>query len=421
MSQYRDKILHVDGDAFFASVERVNYPRLRNQPVVVGEERGIATAATYEAKALGVKRGMPIFQIKKFFPTVTILPTHFELYEKYSRKLVCLLKKFSDQVEVYSIDECFAILDGKEIDREGGIYDFVKKIKAETQKSLGITYSFGAADTKVLAKAASKFKKPDGLTVIEEENCEEVLSKTAAPSVWGIGPRTARKLDMLGVKTALDFASLPISKVSERFAAPLQEVWHELNGKRVFEVSTLAKKYSKSIQSTRTFAPASGDQTLVFSELSKNVENACHKLREESQEAASAYIFLKSSDFKITGGLVHMPYHTNNPSTVLEPARKIFASIFDRQTRYRSTGVVLADLRPKENEQRDLFGAKKRETEKNSFLESVDMIRSRFGSEAIFLASSLKSSNRRILEHQKKHASDPYIYNLPFPYLGEVS
>lgn len=107
----KTKILHVDGDNFFVACEVARFPHLKGKPVIVGEERGIASAMSYEAKKLGVHRGMPVFEIRKQFPQVIILPSHFELYEQYALKLYQVLCKYSDTVERYSIDECFALID----------------------------------------------------------------------------------------------------------------------------------------------------------------------------------------------------------------------------------------------------------------------------------------------------------------------
>lgn len=420
MKEYKNKILHVDGDAFFASVERVNYPKFRNKPVVVGTERGIATAVTYEAKALGVKRGMPIFQIRRDFPSVIVLPTHFELYAKYAEKLIKILKKYSDCVEEYSIDECFALIDQKEAKKFGGYSDFLSIIKKDVQRSLGITYSFGLANTKVLAKVASKYQKPDGITLISKNEWKNCLSKTKIDSVWGIGPKTAQKLKNMGVKNAFDFANTEKYKITKYFNLPIQEIWYELNDQRIFDVSNIPKKYSKSLQATRSFIPVSNNPSLIYSEISKNIEVVCSRLREEEQLTKNASVFLKEDNFSIKSFDFELDYPTNNPSEILNKIEKYLFGVFDKNKKYRATGIVLYNLVPRESVQADLFGVIDECKNKDNIVNTIDIIKQRFGEASLMLASSMKSTKRRSFDYSEKHKGESYIRNLPFPYLGEV-
>ncbi len=413
-----EKILHVDGDGFFASVERAQYPHLRDKPVVVGTERSIVTAATYEAKALGVKRGMPIFQVKKRFPSVVVLPTHFELYEMYRDKLSAILSKFSPTVERYSIDECFAILREKDSIKYGGLESFLDIIKTEVQKRIGITYSFGLADTKVLAKVASKSNKPNGKTFIKECDRKKYLAEAKIDSIWGIGFRTAFKLNMKGIKTALDFSEKDKSFI-DGFAEPFKDIWHELNGERVFEVHMGGKHQSKSLQTTRSF-PSSSDKVMIFSELSKNVETVCSHLRSEGQVAKKAWIFLKQADFKRKGCEIELSYPTNNPVAIMRSIRSVFDELFKHKVFYRTTGITLYELFPEKFMQADLFGERQKLYGVDEYIKSVDDIRSKFGENVICLASSLRSNYRRSESYANDHKNESYISGLPFPYLGEV-
>ena len=158
LGKYPRAIVHVDGDAFFASCEVAKNPRLRGKPVVVGGLRGIAVALTYEAKRLGVTRGMPVYQIKKMFPSVVILPGDYDLYEMIAHRMYAIVRRFTPVVEEYSVDECFA-----DITRELAPEDIAACIKMTLEQELGVSFSVGLATTKVLAKVASKHNKPSGL------------------------------------------------------------------------------------------------------------------------------------------------------------------------------------------------------------------------------------------------------------------
>jgi DNA polymerase-4/DNA polymerase V len=177
--QLKEKvILHMDGDAFFVSVEVAKDPSLRGKPVVTGAERGIVSALSYEAKALGVTRGMPIFRVKKLFPTVIVLPGDYQSYAKYSSMMFDIVRRYADDVEEYSIDECFAELTGLDKPLKMTYREIAERIKQEVNVELDLSVTVGVAPTKVLAKVASKWVKPNGLTIITVHDIDIFLSKT---------------------------------------------------------------------------------------------------------------------------------------------------------------------------------------------------------------------------------------------------
>lgn len=415
-------ILHLDGDSFFAQCEVAQFPHLRGKPVVVGQERGIAVAMSHEAKKVGVTRGMPIFKIKKFYPEVIILPSHFELYQKYCDKMAAAVRKYIDSVEVYSIDECFALIEGGSWEEAT---ELVKKIKVAVQAELGITFSFGLARTKVLAKVASRSQKPNGLTLLSEKLEDKYLAETPIEKIWGIGYRTAPKLKARGITTALQFRDLPETFVKRTFAKPLEEIWYELSGLQIMAVGN-SHEDPKSLQATRTFTPATHERDLVFSELSKNIEIACIRMRR--YELLTNYIsfFLKTSEFKYRGLELKLPFYTNNPSDILDRVLPAFDYVFARGVRYRATGITLMGLRTKDKCQEDLFGLQKGIFEEGRVQESIDRMRAVYGTNAVFLASSLPAILRRATTKRAdfarvKSAPVPsYLWNLPFPFLGEV-
>lgn len=413
------KFLHVDGDSFFVACEQAQYPHLKGKPVVVGEERGIACAMSYEAKALGVTRGLPIYTIRRELPGVIILPSHFELYEMYSEKMVAVLKKFLGTVEKYSIDECFALITDKDAKRYGGYKELGLLIKNQMQSELGITFSLGIADTKVLAKVASKYQKPDGFTYIEHENIREYLKKVSIENIWGIGYRTAPKLEALGVHTAYDFINLNREYIDQYFDLPLQEIWQELNGNSVLGIGGEFQP-QKSLQATQTFPKASKDRSYVFSELSKNIEIACERMRDINLSTNHICVFIKTKNFRYYTRDIKLPFFTQNPSDILRYVHSEFPKIFKHGEEYRTTGITLLNLTSENHIPTDLFGVQKNIFERKALLDKIDMLKSRYGTNVIFLASSMQAQNRKKEEFVKKTKKDRYIYGLPYPYLGEV-
>jgi DNA polymerase-4/DNA polymerase V len=283
-------IIHIDGDAFFASCEVSRRPDLFGKPVVVGEERGIVTALTYPAKALGIKRGDPIFKIKKEYPTVTILSSHFELYRKFAKNLAGILTPVVDGFEAYSIDECFATINCDEV----SLIKTVTEIKKIIQKKIGITYSFGVSTTKTLAKVASKLNKPDGLVfLLDQESIKNALQKTKVENIWGVGWATDRKLKRYKIKTAYDFVNSDLRKIlKDSYSQNLFETFEELCGVKHYEVGH-DNAHQKSIQSTRTFLRSTSESKVLLGELSRNIEIACSELRAHKLVTKSFYIFWK--------------------------------------------------------------------------------------------------------------------------------
>jgi DNA polymerase V len=236
---------------------------------------------------------MPIFEIKKQFPKVVIVASHFDLYEEYRRKFLSILRAHLPLVEPYSIDECFAELPFME---RTELEKFIKNLKATVQKSLGITYSFGIAATKTLAKVASKLQKPDGCVfLLNEREVNEALEKTPVGSIWGIGRKLSATLLGQNVRTARDFISMPPSKLEDAFALPVSETYQELRGVRIYNVHE-DRDPQKTIQATRSLSRATGDKHLLFSELSRNVESACNHLRETGMLTNAVHVFYRHAD-----------------------------------------------------------------------------------------------------------------------------
>ena len=211
--------LHADGDSFFVACELTCRPDLVGLPVVVGGDAGIAVAMSAEAKKLGVTRGMPTFQIKKIYPEVVILPHNFALYREISHKAYEIILSYLDDVEIYSIDECFAKVKHSDIVYFGGAQKLAEEIKNEIKQTLGVTYSFGIGRTKGLAKQASKLQKPNGLVLLLSKEDEiEALKKTSINDIWGIGRKTIPRLQNRGIATAYDFIQYSDDEIQKYFS-----------------------------------------------------------------------------------------------------------------------------------------------------------------------------------------------------------
>lgn len=387
----------MDGDAFFVGVEVAKNPRLRGLPVVTGEERGIVSALSYEAKALGIHRGMPIFRVKKEFPSVRILPGDYAAYERYSGMMFEIVKRYADDVEEYSIDECFADLTGLEPPLKMSYREIALRIKREIEDELHLSVSIGLAPTKVLAKVASKWVKPNGFTVITMETLDEYLRGTPVEKLWGIGGQTATKLWRLGVRTAADFVSRDIAWVRHHFALPQEAIWQELRGVYLMHIDPTPKTVYSSIQKTRTFHPATVDPVFLRSQLSKHIEDACSKARHFSLAPRKLSIFLKTRDFEYHTRSITLHSSTHAPEVLMTYAENMLQDMLatmpeesrGRPTLYRTAGVTLHDLIPDTIVQGDLFTygptrAKKFET----IHRQIDSLEDKFGRRVVYLAST---------------------------------
>ena len=394
-------IMHVDGDSFFASCEVVKDPRLRGKPVITGKERGIVSSMTYEARALGIRRSMPLHEIRKRFPQAIILASDYETYSLFSKRMYEIVRRYTPSVEEYSIDECFADLTGLRRTLRMPYPSIAENIKRDLERELGMTFSMGLSVTKVLAKIGSKWNKPAGLTVIPLSDTRRYLEKTPVGKVWGIGPNTAVYLNTHGIHTALDFTRKPEQWVAETVSKPYFELWKELNGEVVNEVDAVGRETYHSISKTKTFAPPSRDPKFVFSQLSKNIENACIKMRRWGLASSRVFFFLKTQDFKYRGYEIHLPFATCVPQDILKSVSEYFPQIFIQGQEYRATGITLLNLRDVHTIQLDLFGSVRRSKALQHIFESVDEICEKFGKHTIFLGSSFSAMTRAVQENQR--------------------
>lgn len=386
----------MDGDAFFVGVEVAKDPKLRGLPVVTGADRGIVTAASYEAKALGIPRAMPIFQVKKNFPNVIILPGDYASYVEYSGRMFDIVRRYTEDVEEYSIDECFANLTGWDKPLKMSYREIAERIKKEVRDELDISVSIGVAPTKVLAKVASKWVKPNGLTIMPLESVKNFLSTVPIYKIWGVGPATSQFLMRKGLKTALDFASQSFAWVDHHLAKPYKQIWKELNCITVFNIDPSKKTEYSSIQKTRTFYPPTNDKVFLFSQISKHTEDACAKARHYCLAPKKVSFFLKLQTFRYVRSEIKLLSPTNSPEIILPLIRKELDKIHKLGTPYRATGVTLHDLALSSAMQPDLFGETVRTGKFDVIHEQIDSLEDKFGKRVVHLGSTHKALKRKV-------------------------
>lgn len=409
---YPKAILHVDGDAFFASCAQALDPKLKGKPVVTGSERGIATAVSYEARAFGVKRGMRGDEIKRICPECVFAPSDYEAYALFSHKMINIVRRFTPLVEEYSIDECFADLTGLRRPLHKSYEEISLEIKKKLEIETGLSFSLGLAPTKVVAKIASGWDKPSGLVAIPGRLIHQYLKELPLVEVWGIGPQTAAYLTKLGVDNALEFAQKKIGWVERYLTKPHQEIWQELNGKISYRVE-MGKKPVQSITRSRTFHPASGGESFLFARLTENIESACAQLRRHNQAASKIFFFLKTDGFAFRGGEIKLKVATNIPLSVATAIKSNWGKVFEKGSLYRATGVVLAGLSDQQEGQLDLFGQADQEAKLRKIFRGLDELEQKYH-QSVGLASGLVGSQSEV----KSAITNFRGKSLNLPFLG---
>ncbi|HTK05322.1 MAG TPA: DNA polymerase IV [Candidatus Eisenbacteria bacterium] len=398
-------IVHIDGDAFFASCEQAVHPEYRGRAVITGKERGIVAAASYEAKALGVSRGTPLWEVKKIIPDAIIVPSDYETYSLFSKRMFEIMRRYTNLVEEYSIDEAFADITGLRRPLRGSYADIALRMKAAIQAELGITVSVGLSLSKVLAKIGSKHQKPDGFTAIPGTKIHDFLAGMPVEKVWGIGPRTAAYCKQLGIKDTLDFARRSEEWIVRHFTKPHQELWAELNGDSVFPIVTEEKSSYYTIGKTRTFTPASSVKEYVFAQLLKNVENACIKARRHKLLARGAVFYLKTQEFRHAAIETSFSRATAYPIDIVGAVRAAFEAMYRPRTPYRATGVVLLGLEPGGSTQLTLFEPALKVEKLQRLYAAVDSLAEKMGKHAVHLAGS--AAAHKTPQHVKDRGDIP--------------
>lgn len=412
----------MDGDSFFASVEQALDWRLRGKPVVTGGERGAATAMSYEAKKAGVRRSMTMGQIKALCPDAIIVPGNYTAYSIYAQRMYRIVQSFTQEMEEYSIDECFADITGL-TEKYGKSYEEIgQMIKAQLEQDLGITFGVGLAPNKTLAKVASARNKPAGFTPLPKGQIPEFLKDLPMGAVWGVGFSTSMQLERMGIRTALDFAQKDRAWLKEKkVSLPYQKIWAELNGGFARNLGEDGDERIGSIIKSHTFKPTR-NRAFVLSQLSSNLEAACAKARRHHVKARFCRFYLKTQSFTYSGLTLDLTVPLADPREFLRAIEARFDDIHDAGELYRATGVGLYALTRDDSITTDLFGESDRIEEEAPLIEAIDRMNHKYGRNTVFLGESFgavtDSESRRITRlalpiHQRKKT-------IAIPHLGSV-
>ncbi len=341
INSMKRRILHADMDAFYASVEQVDNPEFRGKPVIVGgDKRGVVSAASYEARKFGVRSAMPIFQAKRLCPHGIFLPVRGKRYREISNKIMNILCEFSPLVEKVSIDEAFLDITGTE-NLLGKPEKIARKIKDKIKSETLLTCSIGIAPNKLLAKIASDMDKPDGLTIIREQDVETFMRHLPAEKLPGIGKQTAKELRALGIKTASDILRFDLSFWINRFGKHGYKLYEKAQGKDKSPVEPFRKP--KSFGAENTFPTDITDREDIKKWILIQCEKVARELRARGYMGRKVTLKIKFSDFKLTTRTRSLPDYTNCTKVIFDTAMELLAETKLRRS-IRLTGVTVSGL-----------------------------------------------------------------------------
>lgn len=381
--------LHVDMDAFYASVELLERPDLLGKPVAVGGDnnRSIVTSATYEARTRGVRSAMPVSQAKRLCPELVILPVSIEKYRAMSRRIMMIFNEFTPLVEPLSIDEAFLDVTGAQR-LMGNPREIADALRKRVFEVTGLPCSVGIATTKFVAKLASQRAKPNGVLQIEAAHTLDFLHSLPVEAMWGVGRATEEKLRSRGINTVAELADAPIAQLKRAVGEAAAQKLHDLaNGRDPREVNT--ERIEKSVSSEETFARDLTDSTPIMREILKLSKKTAARMRGKGFMARTITLKVKFSDFSAITRSHTLPEPTDSSQRIYETACELYekAEIAGRAVRLIGVGGEL--LTPAESVAEPLFSDVGDESWR-ALDRTTDELRGKFGDVAPAPASLLR-------------------------------
>ncbi|MEM2118880.1 MAG: DNA polymerase IV, partial [Candidatus Bathyarchaeia archaeon] len=338
---------HLDMDHFYTAVEERENPQLKGKPVVVGADpkegkgRGVVYTCNYEARKLGIRSAMPISKAWKISPEAVYLPPNFELYLKVSDNIMGILRKYGDKFERWGIDEAFLDVTSKVKNFEEAV-KLAQEIKKEIFEKEKLTCSLGIGPNKLVAKIASDFQKPDGLTAVKEEEAESFLAPLPVRKLLWVGRKTEQKLAQMGIKTVGDLAKYDPSVLIEAFGAVGTQLYMMARGIDNSEVEERSE--AKSVSRESTFEEDTLDYELVFRTLDEISKQVHDDILKQEYTFKTVTIKVRYENFETHTYAKTLPYKTNRLQDLQKTAKELFKASLKRGRKIRLVGVRVSTL-----------------------------------------------------------------------------
>lgn len=371
----------IDCDSFFVSCEQAANPDLQGKAVcVLSNNDGCVLARSKEAKEMGIKMGEPYFMAKKHAPDCVYLSGNYELYSQTSRKVMTILKDFSPTVEIYSVDEAFVELSGLKKMYKCSYLGIAKLIRKRIKDEVGINVSIGISRSKVLAKLACENAKPGkgvGIYLIGKSKIPKVLKQTKVGEIWGIGRKTALLFNRWGILKCDELVKKSDEWLKTKVGKRGVELKHELLGECIDKVKT-KRSLPKSIQTTRSFPKFTSDIDYIKNALNIHIHESCKRLRHLGGKCKVVGVLLRTKDFNVYYDKKNLEDLTNFELEISRIAIKLLKKLYNKNTIYRSCGVILEGLDYTQESQLSLFsGCSKKNYDK--LAKAIDNLENKFG------------------------------------------
>lgn len=344
------KIFHIDMDAFYASVEEVDNPSIRNYPVIVGgkSDSGIVTTANYKARKYGIHSAMPIFLAKQKCPHGIYLPTRKDRYSEASKEVFEVLYSFTDLVEPVSIDEAY--MDISSINEDPLV--LAGKIKDKVYEETKLTMSIGISYNKFLAKLASDWQKPNGITIIDKTMLPEILLPLKVEKIHGIGPKSANRLNSIGIYTVKDLYSLDEEFLEDMFGKAGREIYKRIRGVDNREININRER--KSLGTERTLKESTLDLGLLKMYLKEFAKEISDGLNRKGLFGRTITVKVKDKDFKVTTRSKTLINDTASFDTIYYTAIMLFNEL-NIKKEIRLIGLTISNLTEYQLKQLSIF------------------------------------------------------------------
>lgn len=383
-------ILHVDMDAFYASVEERDDPTLCGKPVIVGgtpEGRGVVAAANYAVRKFGVHSAMATAKALKLCPHAIVLRPRMDHYAQISHQIREIFNRYTPEVEPLSLDEAFLDVTGS-VNLFGSVETIGRAIKQDIRKELNLIASVGVAPNKFLAKLASDMDKPDGFTVIYPDAVHSILDPLSVGRIWGVGKVTGQRFDRLGIRTVGQLREMSLQQLQDEFGQSGEHFWQLARG--IDNRIVVADREAKSISHETTFSEDVCDMDVLRAWLMELTEQVARRLRSHEIQGRTVHLKIRYSNFDTFTRSKSISPATNATNQLWSVAQQLLMSeLPDRPLVVRLLGMGVSNLQTKRPVQQSLFAED--QDEKDTRLDQVaDSIRKRFGTASLRRASTVQ-------------------------------
>jgi len=368
-------ILHVDMDAFYASVAELDHPEYKGKALVVGAgTRGVVLSANYEARKFGIRAAMPVGRAKRMAPHAIFIAPEHHRYSEISERVMAIFHSYTPLVEPISLDEAFLDVTGSQ-KLFGTGREIAAKIRKQVEKEEGITCSVGLAQSKFIAKLASQHCKPNGMLEIKPDRILEFLHPLPVRAIWGVGPKTAESLERLGLHTVSDIAHTPRATLIRALGDATGSSLYELAWGRDYR-DVIPDEPEKSIGNEETFSEDLDNPEEILREFLRMTEKATARLRERSLFAKTISIKIKFADFSSLTRSKTVPIAIDNTHDTYEVVKALYLALRNEGARIRLVGVSLSHLQEGAPVQLELGARERGWREADS---AIDRAQARFG------------------------------------------